>query len=88
MQDLLSKSLNLQYTVSAQREYKCSIEMYKETLPIQGKWKQVSESGVYEAYKMLGKKYLNVLFLAIKLQAKQSPILIFEWVYLIFWLSK
>ena len=44
-------------------DIKCSIEMYKEALPIQGKWKQVSESGVYEAYKMLGKKDLNGLCL-------------------------
>ena len=43
-------------------DIKCSIEMYKETLPIQGKWKQVSESGVYEAYKMLGKNYLICMY--------------------------
>jgi len=35
-------------------DIKCSIEMYKETLPIMGKWEQVSASGVLEGYKMLG----------------------------------
>ena len=48
-------------------DIKCSIEMYKEALPIQGKWKQVSETGVYEAYKMLGKNYLNVLTVAVSM---------------------
>ena len=34
----------------------CSIDMYKETLPIVGKWKVVSVSGVEDTYKMLGKE--------------------------------
>jgi len=31
----------------------CTIEMYKETLPILGKWKTVSLSGAKEMYKLL-----------------------------------
>jgi len=30
------------------------IEMYKEPLPIMGKWKQISSSGIEEGYKVLG----------------------------------
>ena len=32
-----------------------TVEMYKETLPILGKWKVVSLSGAKEMYKLLGK---------------------------------
>ena len=32
----------------------CTVEMYKETLPILGKWKTVSLSGAKEMYKLLG----------------------------------
>ena len=32
----------------------CTVEMYKETLPILGKWKTVSLSGAKEMFKLLG----------------------------------